>query len=86
MSNLTLWHLDDTEPRITLKPDQLGFSNELKPGGALLYGYPMYIEAARTAIPVFTWPIEYELRSQELWLRPMPRVASIESGVPEEAR
>ena len=67
-----LWYLDDTEPRITLAPDQLAFGNELKPGGALLYGYPMYIEAARTAIPVFTWPIEYELRSRELWLRPIP--------------
>lgn len=68
-----LWHLDDTEPRITLTSNQLEFSNELKPGGALSYGYPMYIEATRSAIPVFTWPIEYELHgSRELWLHPIP--------------
>ena len=64
-----LWHMDGTEPRITLKPDQSGFGNELTPEGVLLYGYPMYIEAGRTVIPVFTWPVEYELHgSRELWL------------------
>ncbi len=69
-----MWHLDDAEPRIILAPDQLEFANELKSGATLLYGYPMYIEAAQTAIPVFTWPIDYELHgSQELWLRPIPK-------------
>ena len=68
-----LWYLEDTEPRITLAPDQLAFGNELTPDGTLLYGYPIYIEAGLTAIPIFTWPIEYKLHgSRELCLRGIP--------------
>ncbi len=68
-----LWHFEGTHPSITLTPDQFGFSEKLSPSGVLLYGYPMYIEAGRTAIPIFTWPIEYELHgSRELWIHASP--------------
>ena len=70
-----LSRLDDAEPRATLGTDQLKFANELRGtpgGGGLLYGYPTYIEVkqtARYAVPLFTWPIEYELNDRELWLQ-----------------
>ena len=39
----------------------------------LLYGYPTYVEASRTVIPLFTWSIGFELHgSRELWLYPAP--------------
>ena len=67
-----LWFLDDTEPRITLDRK---FADELKStsaGATLLYGYPTFIEFGRRgqyeAIPLFIWPIEYELNGLELWL------------------
>ena len=70
-----LWCLDDAEPRITLDPDQSRFADELRRrsgGGALLYGYPTYIGRQNEVIPLFTWPIEYELNGRELWLHASP--------------
>ena len=71
-----LWCLDDPKQRITLTPEQLRFANELRrvpDGTPLLYGYPTYIEASRTVIPLFTRSIGFELRgSRELWLYPIP--------------
>ena len=68
--------LDDAEPRITLDRP---FADELRmtsAGGALLYGYPMYIEVKggyASAAPLFIWPIEYELNGRELWPRASTR-------------
>ena len=70
-----LWCMDTAEPIVTLDRGQSGFVDALKrkpAGGALLYGYPMYIEAGRTAIPLFTWPVEYELNDRELRLHAAP--------------
>ena len=67
-----LWFLDDAEPRITVDRT---FADQLKStsaGAALLYGYPTLIELGRSgryeAIPLFTWPVEYEPNGLELWL------------------
>ena len=69
-----LWFLDDTELRITV---DRRFADELKStsaGATLLYGYPTYIDLGQTrryeAIPLFIWPVEYELNGLELWLDP----------------
>ena len=70
-----LWCLDDADPRITLDPDQSRFADELRRrsgGGTLLYGYPTYIRRQNEVIPLFTWPIEYELNGRELWLHAAP--------------
>ena len=70
-----LWSLQNVAPRFTLGRDQYGFAEELSRttvGGGLLYGYPMYVEPGRKAIPLFTWPIEYELHDNELQLHPAP--------------
>ena len=73
--DVDMWTLGNVEPRFTLDQSQSGFAEELRrtaAGGGLLYGYPMYVEAGRTAIPLFIWPIEYELHDRELWLRTTP--------------
>ena len=70
-----LWHVDAAELTVVLRSDQLRFARELgKTGseGSLLYGYPVCVEARRTLIPLFTWPIEHELHGRELWLHVTP--------------
>lgn len=69
------WHLDEVEPTVVLGSDQHKFADELRntgSAGSLLYGYPLRIEANRHLVPVFTWPIDYELHGRELWLHLAP--------------
>ena len=35
-------------------------------GGTLLYGYPTYLDGSRV-MPLFTWPLDYELDDAGLW-------------------
>ena len=70
-----LWPLGAAELTVVLCSNQLRFASELRKigsEGSLLYGYPLCIEANRTVIPLFTWPIEYELHGRELWLHVAP--------------
>ena len=77
------WRLNDGEPAVVLSADQVSFAHELRKmgsGGSLLYGYPLYIEASRTLIPLFIWPIEYELHGRELKLRCTPEWPQVNPG------
>ncbi len=58
----------DDEPRITLDHSQSRFTRELgkRSPPTLLYGYSIYIDAKRQTIPLFTWPVDYELHGPEL--------------------
>ena len=43
------------------------------PYGSLLYGYPTYIDVnSARVIPLFTWPVDYEISGWEMWLRITP--------------
>ena len=68
--------LDSIELRTSLKKGQAGFAYELSNSpsvGSLLYGYPTYIDVnPAQIIPLFTWPLGYELNGQELWLQVTP--------------
>lgn len=58
----------DDETRITLDHSQSRFASELGKSSTptLHYGYPIYISPNRSVIPLFTWPVDYELRGPEL--------------------
>ena len=74
-SSSDLWCLDDAELTVPLDSNQIRFADELSrtpTGGALLYGYPIHIEARRIAIPLLTWSIDYELHDRELRLHATP--------------
>ncbi len=68
--------LDNADLRISIGKDQSGFAYELSNApstGSLLYGYPTYMDVdSGQVIPLFSWPLEYELNGQEIWLQVTP--------------
>ena len=68
--------MDDSGLSIKLKQDQSNFANELSKStshGSLLYGYPTYIDVnSARVIPLFTWPVDYEISGWEMLLRITP--------------
>ena len=68
--------MDDSGLSIKLKQDQSNFANEFSKSpshGSLLYGYPTYIDVnSARVIPLFTWPVDYEISGWEMWLRITP--------------
>ena len=68
--------LDSIELRINIIQAQGRFADELSrdsSSGSLLYGYPMHVDVNSARImPLFTWPVDYEINRRELWLRITP--------------
>ena len=68
--------LDGVALKTHLKPGESMFANKLRSmssTGSLLYGYPAHIDVASTKImPLFTWPIDYEIKGLEMRLRVTP--------------
>ena len=68
--------LDDIELKVNLRQDQARFSDELSKNpsfGSLSYGYPTYIDVnSARIIPLFTWPVDYEISGCTMCLRITP--------------
>ena len=68
--------LDDIELKVNLRQDQARFTDELSKNpsfGSLSYGYPTYIDVdSARVIPLFTWPVDYEISGWEMLLRITP--------------
>ena len=68
--------LDSVELKVNLKQNEARFADELSKNssyGSLLYGYPTYmdVDSARI-IPIFTWPVDYEISGWKMCLRIAP--------------
>lgn len=91
-----LWHMESAEATVPLHADQFRFADRIRQsarGGTLLYGYPLYCANDKSISPVFTWPVECELREGELviyaipeWPQLNPEYLSRLAQTPEERR